>query len=121
LKARTFLVQKVDIISERRPSCTLQSSSNKQAFGDALRVKGRLHAILFNNELSCVGGDRETGEVKSYYPDFDPSNYMEYAFGGVHVLSPEFSIGWRMDGKVSHHPFLLVYLCQGKYTSLSVQ
>ena len=29
------------------------------------------------------------GQVKSFYPDFDPNQYNEYAFSGIHVLSPK--------------------------------
>ena len=46
--------------------------------------------LLFNKENKLCGWrNRETGEVKSFYPDFDPNQYTEYAFSGIHVLSPQ--------------------------------
>ena len=46
--------------------------------------------LLFNKENKLCGWrNRETGEVKSFYPDFDPNQYNEYAFSGIHVLSPK--------------------------------
>ena len=45
---------------------------------------------LYNKENKLCGWrNRETGEVKSFYPDFDPNQYNEYAFSGIHVLSPK--------------------------------
>ena len=46
--------------------------------------------LLFNKENKLCGWrNLETGEVKSFYPYFDPAQYNEYAFSGIHVLSPE--------------------------------
>jgi len=85
-----FLVHNVDIISnidlrafydyhlEHHPLATLLVSKRETS-----------RHLLFNEDLKLCGWrNRETGEVKSYYPDFDPRQYTEYAFGGVHVLSP---------------------------------
>ncbi|MEA4810651.1 MAG: nucleotidyltransferase family protein, partial [Macellibacteroides fermentans] len=46
--------------------------------------------LLFNKENKLSGWrNKETGEVKSYYPDFDPSIHNEFAFNGIHVISPQ--------------------------------
>ena len=46
--------------------------------------------MLFNKENKLSGWrNKETGEVKSYYPDFDPSIHNEFAFNGIHVISPQ--------------------------------
>ncbi|MDR1981120.1 MAG: nucleotidyltransferase family protein [Tannerellaceae bacterium] len=85
-----FLLHNVDIISnadlnalytrhmETKPLATLLVSRR-----DTSRY------LLFNsaNQL-CGWRNRETNEIKSYYPDFNPQQYNEYAFGGIHVLSP---------------------------------
>ncbi|MDH6535647.1 nucleotidyltransferase family protein [Parabacteroides sp. 52] len=86
-----FLVHNVDIFSnvdlqklyhthaETNPLATLLVSKRKTS-----------RYLLFNKENKLCGWrNHETGEVKSYYPDFDPSLYDEYAFGGIHVLSPQ--------------------------------
>jgi NDP-sugar pyrophosphorylase family protein len=36
----------------------------------------------------CGWQNVKTGEVKSFYPDFNPANYQGYAFSGIHVISP---------------------------------
>ena len=46
--------------------------------------------LLFNKENRLCGWrNHETGEVKSCYPYFDPDQHNEYAFSGIHVLSPK--------------------------------
>ena len=52
--------------------------------------------------------NRETGEVKSYYPYFNPDQYQQFAFSGIHVLSPEI-FRWMEDwtGKYSIIQFYL--------------
>jgi hypothetical protein len=37
----------------------------------------------------CGWRNHTTGEVRSFIPDFDPSKHEEYAFGGIHVISPD--------------------------------
>ncbi len=85
-----FLVHNVDILSnvdlkaiydthcETNPLATLLVSERETS-----------RYLLFNEENQLCGWrNRETGEVKSYYPDFDPELYNQYAFSGVHVMSP---------------------------------
>lgn len=65
--------------------------------------------LLFNKDNKLCGWrNRETGEVKSYYPDFDPKQYHEYAFGGIHVLSPKI-FEW-MDEWTGKFPIINFYL-----------
>lgn len=46
--------------------------------------------LLFDKENKLCGWrNRETGEVKSFYPYFEPNQYKEFAFSGIHVLSPK--------------------------------
>lgn len=85
-----FLVHNVDIISnidlkelynshlETKPSATLLVSKRNTS-----------RYLLFRENRLYGWRNHETGEVKSYYPDFDPKLYNEYAFGGIHILSPE--------------------------------
>jgi NDP-sugar pyrophosphorylase family protein len=65
--------------------------------------------LLFDKDNRLSGWhNRETGEVKSHFPDFDPKQYSEYAFGGIHVLSPEI-LEWMDEwtGKFSIIDFYL--------------
>lgn len=86
-----FLIHNVDIFSdidlrglydhhlETNPLATLLVSKRNTS-----------RYLLFNKENRLCGWrNHETGEVKSFYPNFDPSQYNEYAFSGIHVLSPE--------------------------------
>lgn len=46
--------------------------------------------LLFDEKNRLCGWqNRETGEVKSPYPDFTPTLHTGYAFSGIHVISPE--------------------------------
>lgn len=45
--------------------------------------------LFFDGEDRLCGWEnRKTGEVKSPFPDFCPTRYEGYAFGGIHVISP---------------------------------
>lgn len=65
--------------------------------------------LLFDKENRLYGWqNRETGEVKSPYPDFNPAMYTGYAFGGIHVISPEiFELMDEWTGKFSIINFYL--------------
>ena len=86
-----FLVHNVDIFSNVDLRAMYRSHANSNALATLLvfsRQGGR--QLFFNKEERLCGWrNHETGEVKSAFPDFEPSNYIEYAFGGVHVFSPE--------------------------------
>lgn len=105
-----FLVHNVDIISninlvelynyhlQTNPLATLLVSKR-----DTSRY------LLFNKENKLCGWrNRETGEVKSYYPDFDPSQYGEFAFSGIHVISPQI-FEW-MEEWTGKFPIINFYL-----------
>lgn len=86
-----FLIHNVDIFSNvdlrklYEEHCRLNSLSTLLV---SRRETSRY--LLFNkgNRL-CGWRNKETGEIKSYYPDFSPEMYSEYAFSGIHVLSPK--------------------------------
>jgi len=105
-----FLVHNVDILSDvdlndiynyhlqANPLATLLVSKRKTS-----------RYLLFNKENQLCGWrNRETGEVKSYYPNFDPSQYNEYAFSGIHVLSPKI-FDW-MEEWTGKFPIINFYL-----------
>ncbi len=107
---KPILVHNVDIISnvdllqiynshlENKPLATLLVSQR-----DTSRY------LLFDKQNKLCGWrNRDTGEVKSYYPQFDPRQYKEFAFGGVHVLSPEI-FEW-MEEWTGKFPIINFYL-----------
>lgn len=44
--------------------------------------------IFSKSNRLCGWYNNETGEIKSHYPYTDPHKYNEYAFSGIHILSP---------------------------------
>lgn len=105
-----FLIHNVDIIS----NVDLLQLYNHHRETDSLATllvsqRNTSRYLLFNEENKLCGWrNHETGEVKSYYPYFDPNQYHEYAFGGIHVISPEI-FNWMEEwtGKFSIINFYL--------------
>ena len=86
-----FLVHNVDIFSNADLSTMYKIHADSKSLATLLvSRRPTSRQLLFNKEdRLCGWRNRETGEVKSSIPGFDPSNHIEYAFGGVHVISPE--------------------------------
>ena len=86
-----FLVHNVDIFS----NVDLQELYRKHTESGALATllvsdRKTSRYLLFDKENKLCGWkNRDTGEVKSYYPYFNPEQYTAYAFSGIHVISPE--------------------------------
>ena len=86
-----FLVHNVDILSNVDLRQLYERHVESKAIATLL-VSQRKTAryLLFNKENRLCGWrNHETGEVKSFYPYFDPKQYLEYAFSGIHVISPK--------------------------------
>ena len=86
-----FLVHNVDIFSNVDLQRLYQHHIENKALATLLVSQRKTSRyLLFNNDNRLCGWrNRETGEVKSYYPHFDPEQYKAYAFSGIHVISPE--------------------------------
>ena len=86
-----FLVHNVDIISNVDLKALYQHHLDTNPLATLLVSKrDTSRYLLFNKENKLSGWrNKETGEVKSYYPDFDPSIHNEFAFNGIHVISPQ--------------------------------
>ena len=86
-----FLIHNADIISDIDLKKLYDSHLENNPLATLLvsqRETSRYLLFDKSNRL-CGWRNRETGEIKSFYPYFDPSHYQEYAFGGIHVLSPQ--------------------------------
>lgn len=86
-----FLVHNVDILSnvDLRKMYQYHSASDSLA---TLLVSNRssTRQLFFDkNKNLCGWRNNETGEVKPAYPYMDCSKLSEFAFGGVHVISPK--------------------------------
>ncbi|MCD8178173.1 MAG: nucleotidyltransferase family protein [Tannerellaceae bacterium] len=85
-----FLVHNTDILSNVDLKAIYQEHITNNSLATLLVNKRETSRyLLFNNEHELCGWrNRDTGEVKSHYPDFEPEKYKEFAFGGIHVMSP---------------------------------
>ena len=85
-----FLVHNVDIFSTIDFRTMYGAHIHSNSFATLLVSRRQTsRQLLFNKEdRLCGWRNRVTGEVKSFDPTFDPSMYLEYAFGGVHLISP---------------------------------
>jgi NDP-sugar pyrophosphorylase family protein len=118
-----FLIHNVDIFSDVDLEAMYRSHVNSKAMATLLVNKHRsARQLLFDKrEQLCGWRNRETGEVKSFFPKFDPSKYMEYTFGGVHVISPDiFRLMDEWTGKFSIIQFYLS-ICPNTLVNLYTQ
>lgn len=85
-----FLVHNVDILSDLDVRGFL-SSDRPDSLATLLLVdKEADRYLLFDDDMRLVGWTNVvTGEVKSPYPDFEPSRYHRYSFCGIHIISDE--------------------------------
>ena len=91
-----FLIHNVDILSDIDLRALYNHHIETNPLATYWSANATLPLSLFNKENKLCGWrNRETGEVKSFYPDFDPNQYNEYAFSGIHVLSPKIFTGWK--------------------------
>lgn len=85
-----FLIHNVDILSDMNLR-KLYASHQKSGALATLLVSERKTSryLLFDDENRLRGWiNKQTGEVKSPFPYFNPSKCRELAFSGIHVLSP---------------------------------
>ena len=85
-----FLVHNVDILSDVDLRALYEAHRRSDPLATLLvSRRDTSRYLLFNKEDKLCGWrNRQTGEVKSYYPYFDPDQYQELAFSGIHVMSP---------------------------------
>ncbi|MGL5561667.1 MAG: nucleotidyltransferase family protein [Tannerellaceae bacterium] len=105
-----FLIHNVDILSNVDLKEVYESHINSEALATLVVSKRKTSRYLLFDKQNRLSGwkNKETGEIKSYFPDFDPSRYEEYAFSGIHVLSPEI-FEW-MDEWTGKFPIINFYL-----------
>ena len=86
-----FLVHNVDILSNVDIQQLYQTHIETNSLATLLVSKrDTSRYLLFNKENQLCGWhNKETGEIKSHFPDFNPEIYAQYAFGGIHILSPK--------------------------------
>ncbi|MDR0796590.1 MAG: nucleotidyltransferase family protein [Tannerella sp.] len=104
------LVHNVDIFSNVDVQAMYHSHIQSNTLATLLvsRRSGTRYLLFNQDKRLCGWQNRETGEVKSFFPHFEPSKYLEFAFGGVHVISSElFRLMDKWTGKFSIIDFYL--------------
>lgn len=85
-----FFVHNVDILSDLHVGWFLEKDVPGSLATLLLNDVEADRYLLFDNQMRLVGWTNvKTGEVKSPYPDFNPSDYRRYSFCGIHVISDE--------------------------------
>jgi len=105
-----FLVHNVDMFTNVDLTAMYRTHIHSNAITTlAVSTRWNPRQLLFNKEgLLCGWQNLETGAVKTQIPNFDPSNCAAYAFGGIHVISPEiFQLMESWTGKFSIINFYL--------------
>jgi len=105
-----FLVHNVDIFSNADLKTMYEYHLASKSLATLL-VSNRSSSrqLLFDRKENLSGWQNtDTGEIKSAYPEFDPVKHIEFAFGGVHVISPKiFDLMDEWTGKFSIINFYL--------------
>ena len=86
-----FLVHNVDVFSNVDLKAMYRSHLESNALATLLvNPYRRTRQLLFDSSQRLrAWQNSQTGEVKTHFPNFDPSNMEAYSFGGVHIISPK--------------------------------
>ncbi|MDR2388311.1 MAG: nucleotidyltransferase family protein [Tannerellaceae bacterium] len=106
-----FLVHNVDILSDVDLGAFYRSHRKEAGVLATLLVDSRnsVRSLFFDaHDRLCGWQNKETGEIRSFYPDFSPEAYTPYTFGGVHMVSPRiFELMEEWTGRFSIVDFYL--------------
>ena len=115
-----FLIHNVDILSDvnLKELYDYHLRSGAVATLLASQRKTSRYLLFDTGKRLCGWINKDTGQVKPEGFQYDPSLYQEYAFSGIHVLSPAIfqwmtSPSW--DGKFSIMDFYLATCRQVNY------
>ncbi len=121
LEGDSFLVHNADILSDA--DLRWFASGFRPEYLAVLLVSKRetTRYLLFDDDMHLVGWTNAlTGEVKSPYPDLDPSNCRKYSFAGIHIISDKvFPLMETFPDKFPIMDFYLRYARE--YTILGVE
>ena len=108
-----ILIHNVDILSnlDLKDLCALSTPPDALLVVSSRKTK---RYLLFDDEYLLDGWTNiETGEVRSPYPQLDPSDLRRLAFSGIHVLYPRvFPLLAEMPERFSIIDFYLKYCHQ---------
>ncbi|MDR2810300.1 MAG: nucleotidyltransferase family protein [Tannerellaceae bacterium] len=98
-----FLVHNVDILSDVDLAAFYRNCPKEALATLLVDERNSARCLLFDEDRRLCGWqNKETGETRSFYPDFSPEKYTSYTFGGVHVVSPRiFALMDEWSGRFS--------------------
>ena len=83
-----FLLHNVDILSDLDLSALEAACRPDDLATLVVSERESSRRLLFDDELRLRGWTNlRTGEIRSPYPDLDPSTCRSYAFSGIHLMS----------------------------------
>ena len=109
LSDEPFLVHNVDIVSN------LDLAKLAVLPGDlatlVVSARDTRRYLLFDDDMRLVGWtDTSTGEVRSPYPELNPTSCHKYAFSGIHMISPAVFDAMSSLGFTGRFPIMDFYL-----------
>ena len=95
--SKPFLVHNVDVLSNINLNELYLFHNKSNSFATLACSPRQTSRYLLFNENNILKGwiNKSNGQTKSAVPNFNPANYEELAFSGIHVLNP--SILKEMD------------------------
>ncbi len=105
-----ILLHNVDILSNANLPALVDEHQNHKA-DVTLLVSERTtqRYLLFDDNMRLMGWTNlTTGEVRSPYPNLDPTRYQRFAFSGIHCVAPTLS-AWMQNSPESF-PIMPFYL-----------
>ena len=108
---KPFLVHNVDIVSNL-DIAWFRAQMRPGALATLLVSERKTQRyLLFDDEMRLVGWTNiGTGEVRSPYPDLDPSACRRFAFAGIHNMAPEIFAAFEETGFSGRFPIMDFYL-----------
>ena len=111
LEGEPFLVHNVDIVSNL-DLAWLRGQHRQDALATLLVSERRTQRYLLFREDGRLAGwtNLATGEVRSPFPDLDPSACRRLAFAGIHCISPEIFRAFETLQMPDRFPIMDFYL-----------
>ena len=106
-----FLVHNVDILSDLDIRWFLDAWRPGALAALLVSPRRTQRYLLFNDDMRLVGWTNvTTGEVRSPYPDLDPSSCRTLAFSGIHQVSDGVFDVMESEGMGERFPIMDFYL-----------
>ena len=118
-----FLIHNVDILSNLDLAWFRRQTSPEALATLLVSERETRRYLLFDDQMHLKGWtDVQTGEVRSPFPDLDPSQCRRLAFSGIHNVSPKIFEAFRDLQVPARFPIMDFYLkACARYPIVGVQ